>query len=291
MLPGSIDDQGYNADGQRAADLMTSELGADVTVTENVPVPNQTDVYRQYAAQGYDLVIGWGGQFTDGAVAAADEFPNVKFLVVNSDASNGSNLASIDTKIEQWEFLGGFVLGRSSPRPATIGWVGGQCFPATAANLHGVEQGAKYAEPEDQVPLDVHRRLRGPDQGPAGRPGADRARRRRAQRGTSTTACSGSSRRPEGPACPFITEWVDNSQLAPEVIVSSILKSQATLRARHREDGPGRDVRRRVLQVRPAGRLGSGRVRYGPPPRRVYQEALAVQKQISAGPDPPSSTT
>ena len=65
---------------------MTSELGAEVTVTENVQIPNQTDVYRQFAAQGYDLVIGWGGQFTDGAVAAAEEFPDVKFLVVNSGA-------------------------------------------------------------------------------------------------------------------------------------------------------------------------------------------------------------
>ena len=147
ILPGSIEDQGYNADGQRAADLMTSELGADVTVTENVQIPNQTDVYRQFATQGYDLVIGWGGQFTDGAVAAAEEFPDVKFLVVNSGASNGSNLASMDTAIEQWQFLAGFLLGRLS-ESGTVGWVGGLCFPATAAHLHGTEQGAAYANPD-----------------------------------------------------------------------------------------------------------------------------------------------
>jgi basic membrane protein A len=84
LLPGTPTDQGYNADGQRAADAIETELGAEVTVTESVPVPNQNDVYRQFAGQGYDLVIGWGGQFTDGAVAAADEFPDVNFLVVNS---------------------------------------------------------------------------------------------------------------------------------------------------------------------------------------------------------------
>src|SRR5207302_10820583 len=78
LLPGSVTDQGYNADGQRAADAVRDQLGADVTVTASVPVPTQTDVYRQYAGRGFDLVIGWGGQFTDGAVAASKEFPKVK---------------------------------------------------------------------------------------------------------------------------------------------------------------------------------------------------------------------
>ena len=110
-------------------------------MTENVRIPNQTDVYRQFASQGYDLVIGWGGQFTDGAVAVAEEFPDVKFLVVNSGASNASNLSSMDTAIEQWQFLAGFLLARLSGS-GTVGWPATR-FPATAANLHGVEQGAR----------------------------------------------------------------------------------------------------------------------------------------------------
>ena len=99
LLPGTPSDQGYNADGQRAADAIESELGAEVTVTESVPVPNQTDVYRQFAGQGFDLVIGWGGQFTDGALAAAEEFPDVNFLVVNSGVENGTNLASVAAEL------------------------------------------------------------------------------------------------------------------------------------------------------------------------------------------------
>src|SRR3990172_12622861 len=52
LLPGTPTDEGYNADGQRAADAIESELGAAVTVTESVPVPNQTDVYRPFAGHG-----------------------------------------------------------------------------------------------------------------------------------------------------------------------------------------------------------------------------------------------
>ena len=55
-------------------------------------------------------------------------FPSVKFIVVNSGVENGKNLASIDTDIQDWEFLGGFVTAKLS-KTGVIGWVGGQCFP------------------------------------------------------------------------------------------------------------------------------------------------------------------
>jgi basic membrane lipoprotein Med (substrate-binding protein (PBP1-ABC) superfamily) len=102
LLPGSTKDSGYNADGGRAAEVLKSQLGADAQTTENVSVANQADLYRQYAAKGYNVVIGWGGQFTDGAVQVAQEFPQAKFIVVNSGVENGKNLASIDTDIQDW---------------------------------------------------------------------------------------------------------------------------------------------------------------------------------------------
>src|ERR1700733_10112220 len=123
LLPGNVTDGGYNADGGHTAEALRSTLKADVKVTEGVAIANQADVYRQFAAGGYALVIGWGGQFTDGAVQVAEEFPKTKFLVVNGGAENGKNLASLDTKIEQWEYLAGFVTAKLS-KSGVIGWVG-----------------------------------------------------------------------------------------------------------------------------------------------------------------------
>src|SRR5690606_15644239 len=127
LTSGPVSDAGYNADAQRAADYIEAELGGQVSVSESVPVPNQAEVYRQFASQGYDLVIGWGGQFTDGAVEVAEAFPDVNFLVVNSGVSNGSNLASIDQAIEQWSFTAGWLQAKLS-ETGTSGWVGAQCF-------------------------------------------------------------------------------------------------------------------------------------------------------------------
>jgi basic membrane protein A and related proteins len=226
LLPGSISDNGYNADGGRAAEALKSELQADAQITENVPVANQADLYRQYAATGYDVVIGWGGQFTDGAIQVAEEFPDVKFIVVNSGAENGTNLASIDTDIEDWEFLGGYVTAKLSDS-GTIGWIGGQCFPATAANLHGVEQGAKHANPNIKVLSTFTGDFEDPTKAQQAaqamiEAGAD------ALTGNLNAGWLGVFKAAqENDNIPVVTEWLDNRSLAPDVIASSIQKSQA----------------------------------------------------------------
>lgn len=282
ILPGSVLDQGYNADGERAAALMRDELGAEVTVTENVQIPDQTDVYRQFAAQGSDLVIGWGGQFTDGAVAAAGEFPDVRFLVVNSGASNGSNLASIDTAIEQWQFLAGFLLARLS-QSGTVGWVGGLCFPATAANLHGTEQGARYANPD----IEFLSTFTGDFEDPTRAQQAAEAMIEQGADALTQNLNNGvfgmiAAAQAAG-GVPFISEWIDNSELAPDVIASSVLKSQARFVL---------EVARTVQDGTFAGEF----IAFGLPedwgpavsdtdllPDELYQEALEVQAMISAG--------
>lgn len=226
LLPGAMTDNGYNADGGRLVEALKSELGADAQATENVSVANQADLYRQYAASGYNLVIGWGGQFTDGAVQVSEEFPDVKFIVVNSGVENGKNLASIDTDIEDWEFLGGFVTAKLS-KSGVIGWVGGQCFPATAANLHGVEQGARYANPDIKVLSTFTGDFEDPTK-------AQQAAQAMIENGAD--ALTGNLNNgwfgvfkaaEENNKIPVVTEWTDNRSLAPDVIASSIQKSQA----------------------------------------------------------------
>ena len=227
LLPGSTADSGYNADGARAAQALKSELKADVQTTENVSVANQADLYRQYAAKGYNVVIGWGGQFTDGAVQVAQEFLDVKFIVVNSGVENGKNLASIDTDIQNWEFLGGFVTAKLS-KTGVIGWVGGQCFPATAANLHGVEQGAKYADANIKVLSTFTGDFEDPTKAQQAAQAMIDSGKAGALTGNLNNGWFGvlKAARDNG-KIPVITEWIDNRTLAPDVIASSIQKSQA----------------------------------------------------------------
>jgi basic membrane protein A len=226
LLPGSITDGGYNADGGHSADALRSALKAEVKVTEGVAIANQSDVYRQFAANGYSLVIGWGGQFTDGAVQVAAEFPDTKFLVVNSGGENGKNLASLDTKIEQWEYLAGFMAAKLS-QSGVIGWVGGQCFPATAANLHAVEEGAKVANPNIKVLATFVGDFEDPVKAQQTAQAMIDTGKADTLTGNLNNGWFGVFKAAQtGGKVKVITEWIDNRQLAPTVIASSILKAQ-----------------------------------------------------------------
>src|SRR5205823_1095447 len=97
-----------------------------------------------FASQQYNLIVAWGGQFTNPMQTVAGEFPKVKFMIVNGTVGNGTNLTSVDFYQNEWAFLQGYVMGRLS-KSGTVGFIGGQCFPSTAEDTNGVEAGAKYA--------------------------------------------------------------------------------------------------------------------------------------------------
>lgn len=225
LTPGPTTDNGYNQDADRARSAIEDELGLEVALTESVDVANQADVYRQFATQGYGLVIGWGGQFTDGAVEVAAEFPDTNFLVVNSNVENGSNLGSLDTAIEDWQFMAGW-LAASLSESGTIGWVGALCFPATAANLHGTEQGAEFVDAD----IEVLSTFTGDFEDPTVASQAAQAMIESGAdvlTGNLNNGWAGVIEAAQAAGIPVITEWEDNSATAPDTIVSAVLKSQA----------------------------------------------------------------
>jgi basic membrane protein A len=281
LTSGPVTDNGYNEDAQRAADLIEEELGASVSVSESVPVASQSDVYRQFATQGYDLVVGWGGQFTDGALEVSESFPDTKFLVVNSNATNGTNLASVDTAIEDWQFMVGWLQAKLS-ESGVVGWVGAQCFPATAANLHGTEQGAKYADPAIEFLSTFTGDFEDPTKAAQAaqamiESGAD------VLAGNLNNGFSGVYQAAETGGAQVISEWSDNHDVAPEVIVSSVLKSQAQFVldvARSVQDGAF--AAEAAMEPLPAD-WGSVLADTDLLSDDLHQEALDIQAQISSG--------
>lgn len=282
LLPGTPTDQGYNADGQRAADAIESELGAEVTVTESVPVPNQTDVYRQFAGQGYDLVIGWGGQFTDGAVAASEEFPDVNFLVVNSVVENGTNLASVQQNSQDWQFVAGYALAKLS-KSGKIGLIGSQCFPGTALTINGTAEGARAANPD----IDITITYTGDFEDPTAAQQAAQAMIDEgvdAISGNANNAWFGVFEAAQASGnIPVITEWVDNSELAPDVIASSVLKSQADFVAQIASDARDGAFEGTIYIEEIVEGSGPAISDTDLLPDDVYDEALGIQSQIESG--------
>jgi basic membrane protein A len=227
-------------------------------------------------------VIGWGGQFTDGAVQVAREFPNVKFLIVNSNATNGKNLAAYDQEPTPWEFLGGYVLAKMS-KTHVIGYVGAQCFPGTAKTYNGFAQGVKYGDPKAKVIKIFTQDFEDPTKAQQAA-AALIDQHADGLSGNLNNAWFGVFRAAADrkPPAHVVTEWSDNHSLAPKVIVSSVLKSQANFVVQ---------VARTAINGKWKGKfyLFGLPKNYGPAisktkllPTKIYKQALAVQKKLAS---------
>src|SRR3990172_2951036 len=105
LFPGLVDDQSWNQAGFEG--LKRAETGgATIAYTEKVTQDQQVEVFRTYAQQGNNVVIGHGGEYMDAALQVASEFPNVQFVVTNANKSGlvvGETIPIANDAIKGWK--------------------------------------------------------------------------------------------------------------------------------------------------------------------------------------------
>ncbi len=150
IINGSKTDGGWS---QIAYDglLKTEEkLGAEISVSENTKASDFEKVFRTYAKEGNNLIIGHGFEFGDAAMAVADEYPDVTFVITSSTVTNGKNLGSVSNFNLQAGFLQG-SLAALMTKTNVVGCIGGKEIPTIVKSLVGFDLGAKYVNPNIKV--------------------------------------------------------------------------------------------------------------------------------------------
>ncbi|MFL5859507.1 MAG: BMP family protein [Solirubrobacteraceae bacterium] len=126
--------------------VLTSSSGADYT-------PNLTTL----AQQGYNLVIPIGFLMADATDAVAKQFANVKFAMVDADATaekgRPKNIEGLLFAEQQAGYLAGYLAGLYAKEHnyKTISSVGGQKIPPVDHYIAGYQAGAKKAYPGIQT--------------------------------------------------------------------------------------------------------------------------------------------
>lgn len=109
LLPGVSYDESWSQSGYEGLLKAQEDCGIEPAYTENVEQAEQIEVFRNYAQQGYDIIVGHGGQYTDAAETVAAEFPEIEFVVTNSMTAH-DNLSAVSCSYMQMGYLAG-VLG------------------------------------------------------------------------------------------------------------------------------------------------------------------------------------
>lgn len=149
-LPGSKTDGGWSQTAYAGLVQIEEKLGAEVSLSENTQPADYEKVLRNYAKAGNDVVIGHGFEFGDPALAVAEEFPDVMFIVTSTDVTNNKNVGSLNNNYLQAGFLQGAFAALMS-KTGTVAHVGGLNIPPIVNNAKGYEAGAKYINPNIKV--------------------------------------------------------------------------------------------------------------------------------------------
>lgn len=148
IMQGPISDMSWNYSAYYALTLMEKE-GAAITYNENADPADLVEYVRTYGAEGYDLVMINDDRNQEDMVAAAADFPNTQYIIVNS-MTYGDNATAIYFADEDQGFVAG-VIAALVTQTKKVGFVGGLEFIPIINSSKGFAQGVAFIDPSIEV--------------------------------------------------------------------------------------------------------------------------------------------
>jgi basic membrane protein A and related proteins len=136
LLPGSINDQSWNALGYAILKSLEGH-GFATAYSENVADADEAEALRDYASQGYNIVMGHSGRFVSAMEQVAPDFPDTQFIAVSGNEGMAPNVMSIDWNNAQFGCQLGTLAARMSKTHKVAGVYGLQGVPNITAQAGG----------------------------------------------------------------------------------------------------------------------------------------------------------
>ncbi|AGB44885.1 putative ABC-type transport system, periplasmic component/surface lipoprotein [Mesorhizobium australicum WSM2073] len=144
LVPGSVSEEGWNRIGYNALKGVEQQLGAKISYVELQQNPASFEkAFRDYASQGYKVILGHGFEFQDAALEVAPDYPDTYFLI-SSSAIHEGNVIGLNTDTSQPFYLMGVIAAKMGHK---AGLVGGMEIPPIQQAFAGFKNGAKSINP------------------------------------------------------------------------------------------------------------------------------------------------
>ncbi|SPH24519.1 Purine-binding protein [Defluviimonas aquaemixtae] len=133
----------------KAAEAAVGAGTADYVYTENTANTDYPRVMREYAEQGYGLIVGEIFGVEQEAREVVDEYPDTAFLLGSSFLQDEAhpNLAVFDNYIQDASYLSGIIAGAMT-QSGNIGMVGGFPIPEVNRLMNAFMAGVREMKPD-----------------------------------------------------------------------------------------------------------------------------------------------
>jgi basic membrane protein A len=149
LTPGPISDKSWNGIAHEGLLAIRDSLGAETSHIQTKTPAEFDENFRQYGAQGYDLVIGNGFEYQEAATRVAPSFPNTKY-VITSGRVTAANVAGIAFAFEEASYQAGILAGAMT-KTNKVGMIAGTELPPVKLSFDAFARGAKSVNPKITV--------------------------------------------------------------------------------------------------------------------------------------------
>ncbi len=150
IFTGSIGDGAWNESGYNALVKAKEDLGIEFSFQESVPVAESGEVMRNFAYEGYDLIIAHDFNYNDIVSEVAPEFPDVLFTVSYGYQSTEDNIAAITSSGWHASYMAG-VLAAAVSETEIVGVLSATDSFMGKRMRTGFVNGAKSVNPDIEV--------------------------------------------------------------------------------------------------------------------------------------------
>lgn len=158
---GGLNDHSFNFLANKGLEQAEKELGIKKAVVESKQMTDYETNLSRFAQDKYNLVIAVGFLMQDAVIKVSKDYPDTKFMIIDSSITDRPNVASAMFKTEQCGYLVGVMAGLLEKTPGipnalgknTVGLVGGMAIPPVNDYIAGFIQGARSVNPAITVNL------------------------------------------------------------------------------------------------------------------------------------------
>ena len=148
VMPGLITDEAFNQFTYEGMARAAEELGIKTAYKENVTQDEQVEILRQFAQQGYEIVVGQGGQFGEAVSIVAEEYPDTQFVFsVGTETYGLPNMSAATVSYSHAGFVGG-VLAALTTKTNKVAMVTGEWYDPHRQMEASFYEGVKYVNPD-----------------------------------------------------------------------------------------------------------------------------------------------
>ena len=146
---GGLGDQSFNDSAWAGLEKAKTDLGVTTKVLESQTADDYAANLSAAASEGASLIISVGFLMAEATSAAAIQFPNQKFAIIDSSVG-APNVAGLTFKENEGSFLVGVIAGLTT-KTNKVGFVGGMQFPLIEKFEYGYKAGVKSVNPKAEV--------------------------------------------------------------------------------------------------------------------------------------------